>query len=477
MERAGAAAAALALRLLDGPGSVLVACGPGNNGGDGFVVARHLKAAGLRVVVAFAGEPAKLPADAAAAHAAWLEHGGSTSAELPPPPGGWSLVVDALFGIGLQRPLDGRYADWIATLNAQPCPRLALDIPSGLDADTGRRLGPCFAASHTVSFIALKPGLLTLDGPDQCGELHLRRSTWTPKPRPRAGPRDHPGPLRRPAGAPGAQQPQGQLRRRRADRRRAGHGRRGHPGRPGRGHLGAGRVLVGLLDPATLPVDILRPELMFRSAPELLAEAGIAAFAVGPGSASRTAWTLVHAAIALPAQLVLDADALNLVAARDPGLQAALAHRSRPAVLTPHPAEAARLLGSTTADVQADRIAAACRLAGQLKAWVVLKGCGSIVANPDGHWWINTSGNPAMATAGMGDVLSGILAALLARGWDAGEALLAAVHLHGLAGDRVCAAQGLDSGLLADELAPAARACFNAWVVPSPADAPQRPAE
>jgi hydroxyethylthiazole kinase-like uncharacterized protein yjeF len=289
MERAGAAAAALALRLLDGPGSVLVACGPGNNGGDGFVVARHLKAAGLRVVVAFAGEPAKLPADASAAHAAWLEHGGSTSAELPPPPpGGWSLVVDALFGIGLQRPLDGRYADWIATLNAQPCPRLALDIPSGLDADSGRRLGPCFAASHTVSFIALKPGLLTLDGPDQCGELHLqeidvdaeasppRRATRSPRPSSPAGWR------------PGAQQPQGQLRRRRADRRRAGHGRRRHPGRPGRGHLGAGRVLVGLLDPATLPVDILRPELMFRSAPELLAEAGIAAFAVGPGSASRT---------------------------------------------------------------------------------------------------------------------------------------------------------------------------------------------
>jgi hypothetical protein len=96
-------------------------------------------------------------------------------------------VVDALFGIGLQRPLDGRYADWIATLNAQPCPRLALDIPSGLDADTGRRLGPCFAASHTVSFIALKPGLLTLDGPDQCGELHLATSTWTPKPRPAPG--------------------------------------------------------------------------------------------------------------------------------------------------------------------------------------------------------------------------------------------------------------------------------------------------
>ena len=125
MERAGAAAAALALRLLDGPGSVLVACGPGNNGGDGFVVARHLKAAGLRVVVAFAGEPAKLPADASAAHAAWLEHGGSTSAELPPPPpGGWNLVVDALFGIGLQRPLEGRYADWDRVAN-KPTPRVS----------------------------------------------------------------------------------------------------------------------------------------------------------------------------------------------------------------------------------------------------------------------------------------------------------------------------------------------------------------
>ena len=165
MERAGAAAAALALRLLAGPGTVLVACGPGNNGGDGFVVARHLKAAGLRVVVAFAGEPAKLPADASAAHAAWLEHGGSTSAELPPPPpGGWNLVVDALFGIGLQRPLEGRYAGWIASLNAQPCPRLALDIPSGLDADSGRRLGPCFAASHTafsmICFFCIKSGAM-----------------------------------------------------------------------------------------------------------------------------------------------------------------------------------------------------------------------------------------------------------------------------------------------------------------------------
>ncbi|WP_374264311.1 NAD(P)H-hydrate dehydratase, partial [Zoogloea sp.] len=137
---------------------------------------------------------------------------------------------------------------------------------------------------------------------------------------------------------------------------------------------------------------------------------------------------------------------------------------ARPAVLTPHPAEAARLLGVSTPAVQADRLAATREIARRLRAWVVLKGCGSVVASPAGDWWINTTGNPAMATAGMGDVLTGIVVALLARGWPPGDALLAAVHLHGLAGDRHCAAHAIDSGLLADEIAPAARACFNAWV-------------
>lgn len=476
MERAGEAAARLALLLVQGPARVLVACGPGNNGGDGFVLARHLHCAGLAVSVAFAGDPCRLPDDARAAHAAWIAAGGLTVPDLPaPPPEGWALVVDALFGIGLQRPLEGRYAAWIDALNAQPCPRLAIDIPSGLDADTGRRLGPCFNASHTITFIALKPGLLTLDGPDHCGEVHLDTidvdaEALTPAP----------GREITPALFAARLNP------RRANSHKGSYGDAalvgGAPGMVGAAvlagraaiHLGAGRVLLGLLDPAALAVDILRPELMFRAAAELLADPAMSAIAVGPGlGQSGSAHALVATAIDLEKPLVLDADALNLVAA-DPALQRALAERSAPTLLTPHPAEAARLLGKTTPDIQRDRIAATIAIARQLDAWVVLKGCGSVVASPQGAWWINTSGNPAMATAGMGDVLTGLVTALLARSWPAGDALLAAVHLHGAAADQFCTTHALDSGLLADEVAPAARACFNHWVRQS-ADGSARP--
>jgi hypothetical protein len=286
------------------------------------------------VVVAFAGEPA-LPADAP-----------------PPTPPGSSTAAAPAPNSRLRPRAAGAW--WWTPSSASACsapstaatptgsppstPSPARAWPSTSPAastPTPARLGPCFAASHTVSFIALKPGLLTLDGPDQCGELHLPRSTWTPKPRPAPGHEITPALFA------------GRLAPRARNSHKGSYGDAALIGAPGmvaailagraRAHLGAGRVLVGLLDPATLPVDILRPELMFRSAPELLAEAGIAAFAVGPGlGQSDAAWTLVHAAIALPAQLVLDADALNLVA-RDPGLQAALAHRSRPAVLTRTP--------------------------------------------------------------------------------------------------------------------------------------------
>src|SRR5262245_10248591 len=174
MEKAGLAAAELARDIAGGSGKpVLVLAGPGNNGGDAFVLARHLRQWYFNVSVVFADDEKKLSADATAALRAWRAAGGTTADALPAARG-WSLVVDGLFGIGLERDVTGRYAEWIAALNRLGAPVLAIDIPSGLHSDTGRVLGSAVRATHTVTFIGLKPGLLTLDGPDHCGEIHLR---------------------------------------------------------------------------------------------------------------------------------------------------------------------------------------------------------------------------------------------------------------------------------------------------------------
>ncbi|HEX8964100.1 MAG TPA: NAD(P)H-hydrate epimerase, partial [Rhodocyclaceae bacterium] len=171
MERAGAAAAAIAARMLPRGGDVLVVAGPGNNGGDAFVVARLLKEGGHRPAVVFAGSADKLPADARAAHDGWLSAGGTILDDIPERR--FKLVVDGLFGIGLTRPVGGRHAELVGRVNRLGCPVLALDVPSGLDSETGRMLGCAVRADRTATFIALKPGLLTLDGPDCCGEVSL----------------------------------------------------------------------------------------------------------------------------------------------------------------------------------------------------------------------------------------------------------------------------------------------------------------
>lgn len=465
MERAGRAVAEDAVRLtLDRPGPVLIACGPGNNGGDGFVMARHLLTAGRHVVVAFAGDATKLPPDAAAAHGAWRARGGVTTSDLPAAPAeGWSLVVDALFGIGLQRPLEGRYRTWVETLNTQQCRRLALDIPSGIDADNGRVLGVAFRATHTSTFIALKPGLLTLDGPDHAGEILVQRLEIDPR---------------------SFLQPQGEtvvpslFRGYLQPRRKNCHkgvfgdvaiigGAAGMVGAAllaGRAavKLGAGRVLVGLLDRHGPAVDFVTPELMMRT-PETLLDCS-PAVAIGPGMGqSDAAVGLLGAAILQPTPMVVDADGLNLLG-RFPDLRAAMANREAPTVLTPHPAEAGRILGCTTAQVQADRIAAATRLAREFHAVVVLKGCGSIIATPQGRWYINTSGHGGLATAGSGDVLTGLLITLLAQHWPAQQAALAAVHLHGRAAEWLTEQGTGPIGLAAGELVDAARHVFNRWV-------------
>lgn len=462
MERAGLAAAELAREVAPNNGkAVLVVAGPGNNGGDALVVARHLKQWYFKVTVVFAGDETKLSADAAAALRAWREAGGTT-VEAFPAPRDWGLVVDGIFGIGLEREVSGRYAEWIAAVNRAGAPVLAIDVPSGLHSDTGRVMGCAIRAAHTITFIGLKPGLLTLDGPDHCGEIHLNALGLDPQT------------LR---AATGFLIGHELLATALAPRRLNSHkgdfgsvgilgGDRGMVGAAllaGRAalKLGAGRTYIGLLAPEGPAVDPGQPELMIRSADEVLKLSHLSCLAVGPGlGQSPDAAFYLEEALSTPLPLVLDADALNLIAL-DGQLATGLRRRKTPALLTPHPAEAARLLGVATSEVQRDRVAAAIKLASALNCLVVLKGAGSICAIPDGTWYVNTSGNPGMASAGQGDALTGMIAALLAQGAEPRTALLAAVYLHGAAADRAVAKGAGLVGLTASETIEAARAILN----------------
>jgi hydroxyethylthiazole kinase-like uncharacterized protein yjeF len=309
-----------------------------------------------------------------------------------------------------------------------------------------------------MTFIALKPGLLTLEGPEHCGAIHVATLDLDARA------------LLDCAGHVIGRDVIGRaLPRRRLNTHKGDYGSLGIIGGAsgmagaavlaGRAalKLGAGRVYVGFAAPDPPAFDPLQPELMFRRAEEVLALDHVTALAVGPGlGQAEQSKALLQAALAETLPLVLDADALNLIAADDT-LARALAGRSGATLLTPHPAEAARLLHAATAEVQRDRLGAAVRLAACFHAHIVVKGAGSVCAHPDGRWAINTSGNPGMASAGMGDVLTGLAAALLAQGATAEVALEAAVHLHGAAGDALVARGCGPVGLVAGELIDAAR--------------------
>jgi hydroxyethylthiazole kinase-like uncharacterized protein yjeF len=468
MQRAGAAASDWAAQLAganDRP--ILVLAGPGNNGGDALEMARLLRQRFFDVYVVFAGEPERLPADAQAAYRRFTTEGGITHADIPEGQH-WSLIVDGLFGIGLARAPEGIYARWIASANKlserDACPLLALDCPSGLNADTGLSHAPSIFASHTLTFIADKPGLHTCEGPDHCGETRVADleldAASEAAPDGRLLHRHHFADRLRP---------------RRLNTHKGSFGSAGILGGSksmvgaaflaGRAalKLGAGRVYLGMLDSDAPAVDLLQPELMMRRADTLL-QADLQALACGPGlGRSSEALRLLEQSLKAPVQLVLDADALNLLA-EDGRLEGNLTNRAGPAILTPHPAEAGRLLGCSVRDIQSDRIKSALELADRFRSHVALKGCGTVIATPDGRWWINTTGNPGMASAGMGDVLCGLIVALLAQNWPAETALLAAVHLHGAAADRLVA-QGVGPvGLTAGEIVDAARHLYNTWV-------------
>ena len=467
MERAGLAATEVARAMLgERGGPIVVLAGPGNNGGDALVVARHLRSGFHDVVTVAPVALASMQGDAAAARDAFLAAGGTAMTETPSTRP--ALIVDGLFGIGLRRPAQDRYAELIGWANATGTKILALDVPSGLDAQTGQALGPTIEASRTATFIALKPGLLTGDGPDHCGTITTHALDLDPGPTARGHRLDW---------APLAATLPPVLARRSRNVNKGTFGTLGILGGTegmggalilaGRAALrtGAGKVWLGFLMADPPKLDTGMPELMLRHAGVVL-DARPDALVVGPGlGTSDAARSLLMRALALPIPVALDADALNLIA-KDPALQAATRARSAPTLATPHPGEAARVLGLEIADVQRDRMDAARRLSQCLKASVVLKGVGSVLAHPDGSWEINASGGPALATAGSGDILSGLLGALLAQGIDADAALRLAVCLHGAAADLLVARGIGPLGVTASELPDAARELLNAAASP-----------
>jgi len=444
MQRAGLATARLALAIAPHARNYWIACGPGNNGGDGLEAAMHLQQWGKTPLVSWLGTPDAVPTDARASHARAVAAGVRF---VDAPPGDSEVCIDALLGTGANRPAEGRLADWIAHINTLSVPVLAVDLPSGLNADTGTTPGPCVRASHTLCLLTLKPGLYTAQGRDQTGEVwyeSLGADPTSTEPQSRLG------------GAPAA-----------APRRHATHkgsygdvavigGAHGMSGAAllaasAALHHGAGRVYVGLLDESGMAVDPTHPELMLR-APSALDAATLTVVA-GCGSGPAMAAQLPRL-LSIAPRLVLDADALNSIA-NDSQLAVILRARSarqRQTVLTPHPLEAARLLACTTAAVQADRLAAAQQLAQQFGCTVALKGSGTVMAAPGRLPVINPTGNARLATAGTGDVLAGLIGARLAQGESAFDAACAAVWLHGQAADIWPRDQALTASALAQAI-------------------------
>lgn len=483
MENAGRGAAGIIMARFAElfPGPVAVFCGRGNNGGDGFVVARHLREAGWTVEVFLLAERADVTGDAALMLKCFAASGGEVTAVADPRQvtalasgRAYALCVDAIFGTGLGRKPEGLAAAAVDWLNCQPAPVVALDLPTGVDADTGRIPGRAVKASLTVTFAFPKVGLYSYPGAACAGEV-----------------------ISVPIGIPGviagsapdkvllvdAGEARTRLPRRPLDGHKGTFGHllavAGSPGKSGAAALtataglrgGAGLVTLGCPGAVQAAVAAQVPEVMTAvleeesgalcaaAAPALAALcAGKQALAVGPGlgTADGTG-DLVRQLLAgseLPA--VVDADALNHLAGH---LDVLAARAGRATILTPHPGEMARLCGRDTAEIQADRLRIARDFARTHGVVLVLKGARTLTAVPDGRVFINATGNAGMASGGMGDVLTGLIGALLAQGLPAEDAAVLGTYLHGLAGDRLAARMGC-AGLLAGDLLtelPAAR--------------------
>lgn len=453
MERAGKGAFDLARSAYPSAAKYLVLCGGGNNGGDGYIVARLALEAGLQVTVCALKEPGRLTGDALTAAGRWREAGGAVRAWPPDGPLDFDLVFDAMLGTGLDREPAGHYGEAVDFINRSGKPVIAVDIPSGLNADTGVAMGRAVRADRTVTFIGNKRGMYTADGPDYAGIVSysdLETPISVRDSQPNFGILIHESLIHQLL--PG--------------RRRNSHKGSfgwvlavgGNEGMSGAVRLageaalrsGAGKVTVATRSVHAALVNAGCPELMVRAVENpgllegLLDEVSVIVTGTGLGQSN---WSghMLGACLDAPGPLVVDADGLNLLAGEFS--RSALP----PSILTPHPAEAGRLLGCGARDVQSDRVEAACELARQRDAIVVLKGCGTVIAEPTGSYAICPFGNPGMATAGSGDVLAGVIAAMVAQGLDLWNAALAGVLAHALAGDRAAASAG-ERGMIATDI-------------------------
>ncbi len=447
----------------------VIVCGAGDNGGDGLVIARHLLVRGSRPVVFFAGDPQTVSTDARANLDAWRGIGGEVQWLPPDEPlsplsqaaARGEIVVDALFGTGLSRPIEGWQADVVQTMNASSGPRFAVDLPSGLDADTGAPLGVAVEAKVTATFAHYKLGLLTPIGASLAGRVRVvdigvpgsivahggsaqrldagDLATFV-LPRPPGAHKTSAGHVLVVAGSPG---------------------KVGAPQLVARGAMRAGAGVATIAtwpDAATSIESRVLEAMTARIDPSAIAESldpilkGKHAIVVGPGFGlsddARIAVEYVLAAWQGP--IVVDADALTMFAGRPSVLLAA-----KNAVLTPHPGELAKLLGKTTAQVEGDRFRAARELVAATGSVVVLKGAHTIIAGPDSRIAVSPVSCPALATAGSGDVLAGIIGAM-ACSLPGFEAACAGVMLHALAGEAWSRAHSnADRGMLASEIADA----------------------
>lgn len=442
MRRAGTFAAKWLDERLPCP-HVTVLAGPGNNGGDAIVCACELKRLGHTVQLVMPGGEPKTEL-AREMLADWIALGGTVISD-PYMTEKADAVVDGLFGTGLKRPITGDYLDAILWFNERQCFRLALDVPSGLHSETGHWVGtmPGVTADATVTFLSAKSGLYMNEGVDAAGAVVVSElDVSVPltrlglieysdfdhicQPRPKFS---HKGTFGHVAVVGGAE---------------------GHIGAAllsarAALRMGAGTVTVELLTPNAMMVDPVAPELMFSSTP--LDFSRFTAAVIGPGlGQSAAAKARLEAALASNIPLVLDADALNLIAG-DKALLTTLLHRTVATVFTPHEAEGARLLKVTPQIIQSDRVNAVRDIALQTGAITVLKGPGTLIAMRSSRTWLSPYATASLATAGSGDVLSGMIASFLGQRYDTVESVLGAVMLHGYAGkERV-------AGLTASEIA------------------------